>query len=66
MSEDRKAILLRLDPRVHEAIQAWARDDLRSVNAQIEWILRRALEDARRLRPRDDPGQEPSATILSK
>lgn len=44
----RKQVLLRLDPAVHEAIAKWASDDLRSVNAEIEVILRRALADAGR------------------
>jgi Uncharacterized protein conserved in bacteria len=46
----RKAFLLRLDPATHEAVQRWADSDLRSVNAQIEFLLRRALQDAGRLR----------------
>lgn len=41
-------MLLRLDPAVHEAIARWAADDLRSVNAQIEYALRRALEQVGR------------------
>lgn len=41
---ERKAFLLRLDPAVHDAVAKWAADDLRSLNGQIEWILRRALE----------------------
>lgn len=45
---DRKQILLRLDPAVHEALATWAADELRSVNAQIEIVLRRALKDAGR------------------
>lgn len=48
MSE-RKQVLLRLDPAVHEALSHWAADELRSVNAQIELLLRRALDDAGRL-----------------
>ena len=44
----RKQVLLRLDPAVHAAVAKWAADDLRSVNAQIEVILRRALDDAGR------------------
>ena len=51
MSE-RKGILLRLDPAVHDALARWAGDELRSTNAQIEILLRRALADAGRL-----PGQ---------
>jgi len=45
----RKAYPLRLDPVVHEALQRWADADLRSVNAQIEFLLRRALQQAGRL-----------------
>ncbi|NLB46978.1 MAG: hypothetical protein GX814_04430 [Microbacteriaceae bacterium] len=58
---NRKQLLLRLDPAVHAAVAKWAADDLRSVNAQIEVILRRALADAGRevraapLRPRGRP-----------
>ena len=46
---ERKSLLLRLDPAVHDALARWADDDLRSVNAQIEFLLRRALADAGRL-----------------
>ena len=48
MSE-RKSILLRLDPAVHDALARWAADELRSTNAQIEFLLRRALSEAGRL-----------------
>ena len=48
MSE-RKSVLLRLDPAVHDALARWASDDLRSTNAQIEFLLRRALSEAGRL-----------------
>ncbi|MDO4718378.1 MAG: hypothetical protein Q4B08_12560 [Propionibacteriaceae bacterium] len=47
-SAERKAVLLRLDPAVHEALTRWAGDELRSVNAQIEVILREALRRAGR------------------
>jgi len=53
---ERKAFLLRLDPALHDALQRWARDDLRSLNGQIEFLLRRAVRDAGRLRER--PGKE--------
>jgi hypothetical protein len=46
---EKKAFLLRLDPAVHDAMQRWAADDLRSLNAHIEFVLRRALRDAGRL-----------------
>ena len=47
---ERKPFLLRLDPLLHEALQRWANDDLRSVNAQIEFLLRRALYDSGRVK----------------
>lgn len=46
---ERKAVLLRLDPAVHAALARWAADDVRSVNGQLEFLLRRALSDAGRL-----------------
>ena len=46
---ERKSILLRLDPAVHDALARWASDDLRSTNAQIEFLLRNALAEAGRL-----------------
>jgi hypothetical protein len=46
---ERKSFLLRLDPETFEAVQRWAADDLRSVNGQVEFLLRRALADAGRL-----------------
>ncbi|MFJ6724518.1 hypothetical protein ACIQPQ_06320 [Streptomyces sp. NPDC091281] len=42
-------MLLRLDPAVHDAVARWAADELRSANAQIEFLLRRALKEAGRL-----------------
>jgi hypothetical protein len=71
---ERKSILLRLDPAVHDALARWANDELRSTNAQIEFLLRRALADAGRLprhagpmRPRgrpaaDDPTEDAAET----
>lgn len=61
----RKQVLLRLDPAVHDAVARWADDELRSVNAQIEVILREALKRAGRA-PRDAAplprrGRPPSA-----
>jgi hypothetical protein len=46
---DRRQVLLRVDPAVHDALTRWANDELRSVNAQIEIVLRRALADAGRM-----------------
>jgi hypothetical protein len=60
---ERKSILLRLDPAVHDALARWAGDELRSTNAQIEFLLRRALADAGRLPARAGamrrPGRPP-------
>ncbi|WP_329455880.1 hypothetical protein [Streptomyces sp. NBC_01497] len=68
---ERKQVLLRLDPVVYEALARWASDELRSTNAQIEYLLRRALAEAGRLpgtarpipprgRPRRPaPGEQP-------
>jgi hypothetical protein len=49
---ERKAFPLRLDPEVYEALQRWADAELRSVNGQIEFLLRRALQDSGRLTAR--------------
>ncbi len=45
---DKKTFLLRLDPKVFEELRRWADDDLRSVNAQVEFLLRRALDDRKK------------------
>ena len=62
---ERKSILLRLDPAVHDALAKWAADEMRSANAQIEFLLRRALADAGRLPGRVQamrrPGRPPRA-----
>ena len=55
MSE-RKAFLLRVDPAVLDALQRWATDDLRSLNAQIEFVLRRTLQQEGRLGADDKGG----------
>ncbi|MEU7059958.1 hypothetical protein [Streptomyces sp. NPDC046197] len=47
--QQRKQVLLRLDPSVYDALARWASDELRSANAQIEFLLRRALSEAGRL-----------------
>ncbi len=45
---ERKSFLLRMDRDVLDALQRWANDDLRSLNGQIEYLLRRSLRDAGR------------------
>jgi hypothetical protein len=49
VTRDRKPVLLRVDPAVHDALARWASDDFRSLNAHIELLLRRALTDAGRM-----------------
>ena len=51
---DRKPFLLRIDPSVLDAVQRWANDDLRSLNAQIEFVLRKVLKQEGRLGDRVD------------
>jgi hypothetical protein len=55
----RDSFLLRIDPEVLEAVRRWADDELRSINGQIEWALRKALRDAGRLR--DSAPRRPSS-----
>jgi hypothetical protein len=59
MATERKKLLLRLDPAVHDALARWAGDELRSTNAQIEYLLRKALADAGRLPKGVDPMRGP-------
>tara|TARA_B100000287_G_C20464374_1_gene714654 strand:- start:98 stop:250 length:153 start_codon:yes stop_codon:yes gene_type:complete len=44
----KKKILLRLDPKIHEALKRWADDEFRSLNSHIEFIMKKSLKDARR------------------
>jgi hypothetical protein len=64
VSHERKQVLLRIDPTVHDALARWASDELRSVNAQVELLLRRALQDAGRMpaeaRPLPRRGRPPT------
>ena len=55
---ERRPFLLRIDPEVLAALERWARDDLRSLNGQIEFLLRRVLRDAGRMK--DGAGGPPS------
>jgi hypothetical protein len=60
----RKAFLIRLDPAVLTALEAWAADDLRSVNGQIEFVLREALRKAgRKIKPAAPESEAPAEPI---
>ena len=65
MSRERKQVLLRIDPVVHDALARWAADEFRSLNAHVEMLLRRALSDAGRMPRQAGPiprrGRPPSA-----
>ena len=54
---ERKPFLLRIDPTVLDAVQRWAQDDLRSLNAPVEFLLRRVLQEEGRLKPASKPGR---------
>jgi hypothetical protein len=62
---DRKQVLLRMDPAVHDALAQWAADEFRSLNSQIELVLRRALDGAGRMPKKAGPlpkrGRPPSS-----
>ena len=58
MSADKKAYPLRISADVLDATQRWAEDELRSVNAQIEYVLREALRKCGRLKPTDSAKRE--------
>ena len=55
---DKKGFPLRLDPDIYDALQRWASSEFRSVNGQIEYLLRCALKDAGRLPGADDATEE--------
>jgi hypothetical protein len=59
-SEDRKAFLLRIDPKLWAEIEALAADELRSVNGQIEFLLRQAVQQRRRRRPVEGQAGSPA------
>jgi hypothetical protein len=64
VSRERKQLLLRIDPSVHDALARWASDEFRSLNAHIEMLLRNALSDAHRMphdaRPLPRRGRPPA------
>jgi hypothetical protein len=55
---DRKPFLLRIDKDVLDAVQRWADDDLRSLNGQIEFLLRKVLRDSKRIQVADGKQRE--------
>jgi hypothetical protein len=57
---ERKSFLLRLDERLYEELRRWAGAELRSVNGQIEFLLRRAVEQRRRDKSGGGAGEKPA------
>ena len=55
---ERKSFLVRIDGDVLNALKKWADDDLRSLNGQMEYLLRKALRDRGRLKPKDHDSNE--------
>ena len=62
---ERRPFLLRVEPELLEALALWARDDLRSLNGQIEFILRNSLKQAGRL-SKTAPPEEPETPPLNR
>jgi len=58
MAKERKSFLLRVDPKLHDALRRWADDDFRSLNAQVEMLLRQVVQSAGRLKSEEDQGNE--------
>ncbi|MBI9035849.1 MAG: DNA-binding protein [Bacteroidales bacterium] len=50
----KKSFVLRLNPDMYASLEKWAQDEFRSTNGQIEWILNKALKDAKRLKKKSD------------
>lgn len=57
-SEDRKAFLLRIDPELWRELESWAADELRSINGQVEYLLRQAVQKRRRAQAAEDGGDQ--------
>jgi hypothetical protein len=56
-SEERKAFLLRIDPELWSELETWAADELRSVNGQVEYILRQAVQKRKRAQASEDAAE---------
>ena len=57
-AEDRKAFLLRIDPELWAELESWAADELRSVNGQIEYLLRQAVQKRKRARAAEEEAEK--------
>ncbi len=57
---ERKSFLLRLDENILEALRLWADDEFRSLNGQLEYLLRKALKESGRVKDKGSPARGPS------
>jgi hypothetical protein len=55
--DNRKSFLLRIDPKLWAELEGWAADDLRSINGQIEYLLKQAVLKRKGRRSRENPGE---------
>lgn len=60
MAEERKSFLLRVDPLLWAELESWAADELRSVNGQVEYLLRQAVQ--KRLKAKQAAGDDPATS----
>jgi hypothetical protein len=56
--KERKAFLLRIDPALHEALEAWAQQEMRSLNGQIEYLLKEAVAQRRKWHAQEAAGEQ--------
>ena len=68
MSDEKKAFLLRVDKKLYDHFQKWADDELRSLNSQFEYVLRKALKDSGRISNVTEMSKGPSEkqAVISK
>ncbi len=53
----KKTFVLRVNPDTMAAVERWAADDFRSINGQLEWIIHKALKEAKRLKKKNEEGE---------
>lgn len=62
MAEERKAFLLRIDPQLWSELETWAADELRSVNGQVEYLLRQAVQKRKKAAASDSEKSDPQGS----
>jgi hypothetical protein len=59
---ERKSFLLRIDPELWTELETWAQDELRSINGQIEYLLRQAVQKRKGGKPQQNPELPPAGS----